>query len=302
MSPPNESLKKKILVSMAKMLSFLPDSAFVSLKYFIKLHRFPNLNHPQRFSEWMQWYKIKYRNPDMLVCVDKYAVRDFVKNRGFEKYLNELYQVCETAEQIDFDSLPSQFVIKTTDGGNGDNVLVCLDKSSLDLSATIHKLNGWRHKKLESVGREWAYSGSAKDSKIIVEKYLSDPKSEDGSIDDYKLLCFDGKFRYLWIDKNRYSNHRRGFWNDKLEFMPQVVSDHPTFEKSLDLPLNIQEMIEIAENLASGFPFARIDFYNIEGKIVFGEITFYPWSGYCQYTPDSFDYELGKYFINQHLI
>lgn len=302
MSSPDISLTKKILVSVAGMLSFLPDAVFVSLKYFVKLHRFPNLRNPKRFSEWMQWYKIKYRNPDMLTCVDKYAVRGFVEKRGYGKYLNDLYQVCETAEQIDFDSLPLQFVIKTTDGGNGDNVLVCTDKSSLDLPETIHKLNSWRHKKLESIGREWAYSGSASDSRLIVEKYLSDPHSEDGSIDDYKILCFDGKFQYLWVDKNRYSDHHRGFWNEQLEFLPQVISDHPTFEKAPTLPENVQEMISIAENLAKGFPFARIDFYNIEGKITFGEITFYPWSGYCQYTPDSFDYELGSHFSKQHLI
>ena len=132
---------------------------------------------------------------------------------------------------------------------------------------------------------------------MIVEKYLEDDMNQDGSIDDYKFLCFDGKFRYLWIDKNRYSNHKRGFWNENLDFLDDVYSDWPTFEKGeIDLPSNIQQMISFSEKLAEGFPFARVDWYNIKGKIVFGEITFYPWSGYVKFTPDSFDFELGRYF------
>jgi len=286
---------KRILSTILKCLSFLPDSVVLSLEYFYKLHRLPNLKHPQRFTEWMQWYKMNYRNEVMFECVDKYAVREYVKRKGCESYLNTLYQVCNNANEIDFEKLPDQFVIKTTDGGNGENVLVCTDKADLDIPAVIKKVNGWRHKKMESVGREWAYSGCA-DSRIIVEKYLSDPNSIDGSIDDYKLLCFHGKFRYLWVDKNRYSDHKRGFWDEHLNFRPEVVSDHPTFDVPPQLPENTKEMIEAAEKLAADFPFARIDFYNIEGKIYFGEITFYPWSGYCQYTPDSFDFEMGSYF------
>lgn len=287
---------RKIKYIIAKLLFFIPDSLMLRIQYRILLKRSLNLKNPKRFTEKIQYYKAYYRNPDMLCCVDKYLVREFVKERlGTAKYLNTLYQVCNRADQIDFDALPNKFVIKTTDGGNGDNVLICIDKLSLDRQKVVKLVNSWRNKQYYLISREWAYQG-AKQSMIIVEQYLESDENKDGSIDDYKFLCFDGKFHYLWLDKDRYSNHKRGFWNKELHFLGNVKSDQPTFETKVVLPANIDEMILIAEKLSNGFPFARIDLYNIKGKIYFGEITFYPWSGYVQYTPDNFDYELGACF------
>lgn len=287
---------RKIKYIIAKLLFFIPDSLMLRIQYRILLKRSLNLKNPKRFTEKIQYYKAYYRNPDMLCCVDKYLVREFVKERlGTAKYLNTLYQVCNRADQIDFDALPNKFVIKTTDGGNGDNVLICIDKLSLDRRKVAKLVNSWRNKQYYLISREWAYQG-AKQSMIIVEQYLESDENKDGSIDDYKFLCFDGKFHYLWLDKDRYSNHKRGFWNKELHFLGNVKSDQPTFETTVVLPANIDEMILIAEKLSNGFPFARIDLYNIKGKIYFGEITFYPWSGYVQYTPDNFDYELGACF------
>ena len=231
----------------------------------------------------------------MLECTDKYKVRAFVKRKGLGKYLNELYQVKDSAKEIDFSDLPDRFVIKTTDGGNGDNVFVCRDKTKLNEDETVNLIASWKNKHYERYTREWAYIG-ARDSKVIVEKFLEDNSNLDGSIDDYKFMCFNGKFMMLWVDKGRYSNHCRGFWNEDLKFLKNVESDHPTFENEPSLPPNIDEMIRIAEKLSEDFLFARIDLYNIDGKIVFGEITFYPWGGYVKFTPDSFDFELGSYF------
>ena len=291
------SFSQKVLLC----LQFIPDGLMLKLLYFYKFHRFLPLKNPVRYTEWLQWYKAKYRNPEMLRCTDKYKVREYVKERiGDERYLNTLYQVCDSVNDINFKDLPNQFVIKTTDGGNGDNVYICKDKQSLDVEMVKGLVNSWRHKHYEHLGREWAYNG-ATDSRIIIERYLEDPSNSDGSIDDYKFLCFNGKFRYLWIDKGRYSNHRRGFWDENLKFLDNVYSDWPTFDEPPVLPYNIGEMIEVAEKLAKGFIFARIDFYNINGKITFGEITFYPWGGYVKYTPDSFDYELGSFFTKEYV-
>ena len=291
------TIKHKLLFLIAKSLFWVPDMMMLKLQYRIKMGRSINTKNPQRYTEKLQLYKAHYHNPEMLECVDKYTVREFVKRRlGTDRYLNTLFQVADTADGIDFDSLPNKFVLKTTDGGDGANVLVCTDKSKLDIDETIRKVNSWRNKKYYIVSREWAYKG-AKQSRVIAEAYLEDDANADGSIDDYKFLCFDGKFRYLWVDKDRFSHHKRGFWDETLQFLQGVYSDWPTFdENGIDLPENIQEMIELSEKLAAGFPFARIDWYNIKGKITFGEVTFYPWSGYVQYTPDSFDFELGKYF------
>lgn len=289
-------LTRKIKYVIAKSLQFVPDVLMLKIQYWILLKRALNIKHPERFTEKIQFYKVYYRHPDMLRCVDKYLVREFVVERlGTDKYINTLYQVCKSADLIDFDVLPDKFVIKTTDGGNGDNVLICTDKAKLNQVKAIKIINSWRNKQYYLISREWAYRG-AKQSRVIVEQYLESDENKDGSIDDYKFLCYDGKFHYLWVDKDRYSNHKRGFWDKELNFLNNVKSDIPTFESEIALPGNIDEMILIAEKLSKGFPFARIDLYNIKGKVYFGEITFYPWSGYVQYTPDSFDYELGVHF------
>ena len=282
--------------AILRAFSWVPDKFMLPLQYYIVLHRWPDMKLPKRFTEKIQCYKAFYRNEQMLDCVDKYAVRQYVERKlGTTQYLNELYQVCNNAGEIDFESLPQKFVIKTTDGGNGDNVYICHDKNAIDVEATVALVDSWRNKKYYAVSREWAYKG-AKKSQVIVEQLLESDENADGSIDDYKFMCFNGKFRYLWVDKNRYSDHRRGFWNENLEFMPGVRSDHPTFDIAPKLPENILEMVALAEKLAEDFPFVRVDFYNIKGKIYFGEITFYPWSGYVQYTPDEFDFELGSNF------
>lgn len=286
---------KKILFIIAKMMVVLPDSVFLSLIYRLKTGRVLHLKNPQRMSEKIQHYKAYYRDEKMLPCTDKYLVRDVVKQRlRTDRYLNELYQVCDNAEDINFDKLPSQFVIKTTDGGSGNNIFVCKDKSNIDIPSIIKEVNSWRNKKLYVISREWAYRG-AKQSRIVVEKFLEDKSNSDGSINDYKFLCFDGKFRYLWVDTGRYSNFKRGWWDENLKPI-KVRDNRPIMDPPIALPENINEMIKLSEKLSSGFPHARIDWYNIGGKIIFGEITFYSWSGYSVFDPDSFDFEMGKYF------
>lgn len=220
---------KKVKYSIFNFLKFIPDSIMLRGQYFVKLHRWCHLKNPIRFTEWIQWYKTYYRNDNMLQCTDKYTVRNYVIDKfGNDKYLNKLYQVCDNAEDIDFSSLPNQFVIKTTDGGNGDNIIICKDKTTLNIKQTISLVNSWRNKKYYNLSREWAYLG-AKKSQIIVEKYLESDDNTDNSIDDYKFLCFNGKFRYLWVDKGRYSNHLRGFWDENFNFLENIASDHHSF-------------------------------------------------------------------------
>lgn len=289
--------KQSFIFSILNFLSFIPDSWMLKLQYLYKVHRWPNIKDHQRFTECILWYKIHYRNMEMLKCTDKYKVRSFVKERlgpDADHYLNTLFQVCDDAQEIDFEKLPGAFVIKTTDGGNGNNVVLCRDKSALDIQKTIMEVNSWRNKHYEKASKEWAYKGA--ESKIIVERFLSMPENADGSLDDFKFLCFNGHYKYLWIDKNRFSGHKRGFWDKDLKFMYGVRSDWPTFDVPPELPDNIKEMVNIAEKLSKGFLFARVDLYNVEGSVFFGEITFYPWGGYVQYSPDSFDFELGVVF------
>jgi len=276
-----------------KALDWVPDCIMVRLQYFIYLSRWPNLRNPKRFTEKLQLYKTKYRNDVMTQCVDKYDVREYVAGKGLSGILNELYGAYDNVEEINFAKLPKSFIMKTSNGGGGNNVIVVRDKDKLDIEKTKHDLKDWTILDAFSPSREWAYVGIKK-SKIVIEKLLEDDRNADGSIDDYKFLCYQGKFHYLWVDKNRYSNHVRAFWDKDLKFLPGVHSwetkPSPTEPK---LPDNIKEMVKIAEQLAADFPFVRVDLYNIKGEIYFGELTFYPWGGYVTYIPDSFDYDLG---------
>lgn len=276
-----------------KSCAWLPDRIMLSLQYYILMHRWPDLKNPKRFTEWIQYYKMHYRNPDMLRCVDKYEVRSYVEEKGCGEYLNELYQICDDASEIDFEKLPQKFVIKTTNGGNGDNVLVVKDKNSLDINATINKVNSWLKKNYSNTSREWAYSGASSNPRIIVEKFLENSAT---SLDDFKFYCYNGKYRFLSIDKDRYGNHTRAYFNSDMEFLPEVTGNYNRVNEAPKLPDNISQMVETAEHFAKDFPFVRVDLYNVQGKIIFGELTFYPASGYSPYNPDDFDFELGKYF------
>jgi hypothetical protein len=276
------------------MLSWVPASLMLKMQYWIKFNRTLNLKKPKRFTEKLQHYKLYYRNPDMCNCVDKYLVRSFVESRDCGQFLNKLYGIYEKADDIDFAVLPDKFVIKTTDGGGGENILICRDKSNLDIPNIIKTVNNWRDKDVGSMTYEWAYIG-AKSSRIIVERYLEDSKNKDLSIDDYKFFCFDGKVEYLVVDVDRYSGHKRNFYTKNWKFL-DVSSDCPKAVREVPQPEEFNEMLNIAEKLSTGFPFVRVDLYNIQRKVLFGEMTFYPWSGYVQFDPDKFDFELGNYF------
>ena len=230
-------------------------------------------------------------------CVDKFEVRKYVESKGLGSVLNDLYGVYKSPQEIDFDALPNKFVLKTTTGGGGLNVILVRNKETCNKNEILSKLYLWcsEKKSRKASGREWAYTG-VMGTRIIAEELLEDDSNDDGSVEDYKMMCFNGKFKSLWIDKNRYSDHHRGFWDEHLNFLPNVKSDHDTFNVPPKLPENIDEMVKIAEKLSGDFPYARIDLYNIKGRIVFGEITFYPWSGYVKFTPDEFDFILGEWF------
>ena len=288
---------QKLRHRLMRLGSFLPDRIMLPLQYRVLLKRWPNLKDPKRFTEWIQYYKMHYHNPLMLECVDKYTVRNYVQEIIGSEYLINLYCCCKDASELDFKSLPQKFVIKTTSGGNGDNVLIVKDKSNLRISETISKVNSWLRKNYSNTSREWAYSRAANNPLILVEEYIENTPT---SLDDYKFYCYNGKFKFLDLHKDRYYNHTRALFNEQLGFIEEVKGNYTTSIEAPSLSENIKEMIIIAEKLAKPFPFVRVDLYNVKGKIYFGELTFYPASGFSPYSPDSFDYELGKYFPDKN--
>lgn len=279
-------------------MSWVPDKALVRLQYFLQTGKKLKLKNPDRFNEKLQAYKLFYRDPVMLRCTDKLEVREYVKERGLEDILVPVLNVWQDWKEVDYDKLPSKFVIKTSDGGGGNEVLICRDKENLNRKEVIDTLRGWMEapKPKKHIAREWAYENGY-NRKLIMEQLLEEPGNAQNYIGDYKFFCFNGKYKIMQVHRNRKTiHHKAGFWDENLKFIKDVNILYPTFDHAIDLPKNIKEMVKIAEKLSEGFPYVRVDLYNIGGKIYFSELTFYPASGYIPFTPDNFDKRLGKYF------
>lgn len=281
---------QRLRFGILSILRFIPSKLMVKIQYRIKLHRKLNLNNPKRWTEKLQLYKLRYRNAILKECSDKYLVRQFIESKGLKHILVDLYDVVNLPNEIDFDRLPDKFVIKTTHG-SGTNIF-CSSKSELNIDETLQTLKTWLKRDYYLTGREWAYKGIER--KIIIEQLLVDNKVQNG-IHDYKILCFHGNPKYIVVDVDRYTEHKRNIydlnWN-KIE----VFTDYPNFIYDYPKPEKLNEMIEIAKILSKDFPFVRVDLYNVNSRIYFGELTFYPWTGYVQFTPDEFDFILGLEF------
>lgn len=286
---------QKLRYSIIRALSFLPDKLMLSLQYYVKLRKKCNYKNPKRWTEKLQLYKMYYRNPLLGTCVDKYEVRKYVAEKGLEDILVKLYGVYKTFDDISLGSLPNSFVLKTTDGGGGLNVVLVKNKTRTDFGTIKANFQTWQKRfKAGTVpaGREWAYS-QIKCSRIVAEEMLVNSSNPEAGVEDFKILCFNGEPQFIIVDKDRYINHKRNFYDTAWNRI-NVSTDHEQFETPYPQPKNFNRMLDVARKLSEDFPFVRVDLYNVDGKIYFGELTFYPWSGYVQFTPDEFDYTLGE--------
>lgn len=287
---------RDLRVKLLTFLSWIPDSIMLRMQYWLQTGRRLNLKNPKRFTEKLQLYKMKYRNPDMLRCTDKYEVRKYIEEKGFGEYLIPLIGVYNSVGEIDYSKLPNKFVAKTTDGGGGNQVLICKDKHTLSEEVFKDRLKGWMsaRKVKKHVGREWAYENDYP-RRIIIEDLIG---SNETDLIDYKFFCFHGKVSYIYglSDRDMGQSVRLGVYNREFEKLNVSRNDERSQDISLPKPLNFDKMISIAESLSKDFPHVRVDLYNIAGNIYFGELTFYDGSGYMTFTPDSFDEEMGKHF------
>lgn len=249
-----------------------------------------DLSNPVTFSEKLQWLKLNWRSSIATSCVDKFAVREFIKNKIGSQYLNELYGVYDSVEEVNTDILPKSFVIKGTHG-SGFNLIV-KDKEKVDWSSYKNTMNRWLNINYFWKNREWVY----KDIKprIVVEKFLNE-KGSDGSLTDYKFYCFNGIVRFCQVIRGRGVNETIDFYDNNWVLLPFTgLRKMPNSNKEFKKPAKFEEMIELAETLASSnFPFVRVDFYYVEEKIIFGEMTFFPMSGYGRFYPDVWNRKIG---------
>lgn len=245
-----------------------------------------DLINPKTYNEKIQWLKLYDSTPIKTQLADKYLVREYIKNTIGEQYLIPLLGVWENADDIHFNELPEQFVLKCNHG-SGYNIIV-KDKSKLNIRKTKRKLNKWLKEDFSmKFGAELHYKNIPR--RIIAEEYVVDSNDE---LNDYKVLCFNGEPRYIWVDYDRHINHTRNIYNTMWEIQPFTIG-HPNSKTETMPPPNLIKILEFAKKLSKDFYFARIDFYQVENEFLFGEITFTSASGIEKFTPAEFNYKLG---------
>jgi hypothetical protein len=285
---PLYSLYRYLDRHLRKLLFRISPALASRYLYLIVFGRVLRLRRPQRFSEKLIWLNLRTRNPLWVRCTDKYAVRDYVAERGCAATLNELYGVYDSVSAIDWRTLPQQFVLKCTHGC-GCNI-ICSNKDVLDEEATCKRLELWMHTDY-SILLGVKHYREIKPC-IVCEKYLGD--SDGGLPIDYKIDCFNGVPKVIEVHTERavslVCTYRDLNWN----FMPIGIKDSAP-ERNQEQPACLHEMIAVAEKLSRGIPFVRVDLYNLGGRVVFGEMTFVPAGGFDPYLNEEGDCLFGKW-------
>ncbi len=247
-----------------------------------------DLENPKTFNEKIQWLKLYDNSKLKTQLADKYLVREWIKNQIGEEYLIPILGVWDNFDEIDFDKLPQSFVLKANHGSHW-NVIV-KDKTKFNKNKAKNKFDKWMQRNYAfKAGLELQYQDIK--PKIIAEKYMQD---SNGELNDYKIICFNGEPKYVWVDCGRYTKERtKNIYDLNWNLQPFTMT-HPASKESIPKPENLDTMIALAKKLCHNFAFVRVDFYNIDGKIYFGEMTFTSMSGVDKFSPEKYDLEMGK--------
>lgn len=268
----------------------LSDKDYICKMFKAKMGYSLDIIHPCTFNEKLQWLKLNDRKPIYTTMVDKYAVKDYVASIIGEEYIIPTLGVWDQFEDIDFNELPDQFVLKCTHDSGG--LVICKDKSKLDIKKAKKKINKSLHRNYYYMFREWPYKDVR--PRIIAEKYMED--SSTSELRDYKFFCFGGVAKCYKVDFDRFVGHKANYFTDEGELMKigEEVCP-PDFNKAIPVPANLEKMKKFVEKLSASQPFLRVDFYDVDGKVYFGELTFYPASGLGKFMFDGNDELLGSW-------
>ena len=272
---------KKIYRAIIKRL---PTKVVLNIENIRGYKRLLKEDRIEYFGEKIQWIKMhgnleKYKN-----LVDKYKVRDYIEQTVGDKYLTKIIRVYNSTSEIDFDELPNKFVLKLNTG-SGYNI-ICNNKKELNKKQTIKKLNKWLKEDYFKIKKEPQYKNI--DKKIICEEYMED---KNGKLFDYKFFCFNGKVKFIEVDFDRFENHAMNFYDKNWKLMDLKKGKYPNYLETFEKPKNLDEMIYVAEKISKKLPFARIDLYDVDNKIYFGEITLTPAGGLTPFRPIEKDKE-----------
>lgn len=283
---------RTIRLAKAGFYNHLDDKAYLQKLYRAKMGQPLNLDNPQLFSEKLQWLKLNDRNPLYTQLVDKYRAREYIAEKLGEEYLIPLLGVWDDPEDIDFDALPDQFVLKCNHN-SGTGMCICRDKSKLDYEAVRRELRKGLQENFFLKAREWPYKDVPR--KIICEQYMTDGSGKE-ELTDYKFFCFHGQVKCFKVDFDRFLDHRANWYDRNRHLIPcGEISCPPCYEKQISFPENLQQMIDAAETLSSGIPFVRVDLYSANEKIYFGELTIFPACGWGRFTDDQWDCVMGQW-------
>lgn len=276
-----------------------PDKLYLSLIYRAKMGHWINWKSPQTFTEKIQWLKLYNRKPIYTTMVDKAEVKKYVANIIGDQYIIPTIGCWNNVEDIDWDSLPEQFVLKTTHGGGGCGIVICKDKANFDRAAAKKKLQKSLDSDIYYTYREWPYKNVPR--RIIAEKFIE--LSGKNDLIDYKIYCFSGEPTFIQVIQDRNTEETIDFYD--LEWNHQgFIGLNPNVHKAkkgIPKPKNLNEMVWAARKLSNGHDFVRVDLYEIEEGILFGELTFFPSSGIGVFSPDKWDTELGKLLVFKEL-
>ncbi len=276
---------------------FISDVGLIKKRFKESVGREVELNNPIRFTDKQQWLKLNWYDPLAVKCADKYAVREFIKERIGQKYLNDLYGIYESVNDIDIDKLPNAFVLKGTHG-SGFNI-ICKDKTQMNWHEEFKKIKRWLKKNYYWQNREWVYKNIK--PRIVCEKYLTE-ENYYNSLTDYKIYCFNGIPKYCQVIRGRGVNETIDFYDTEWGHMPFTGLRPLTMsDKNYTKPKKYEKMLDLAKRLSENFPFVRVDFYYIKDKIYFGELTFFPLSGIGRFEPPEWDLIVGNLLQLQKL-
>ena len=270
----------------------VPAENFLKRLYRIRMDRELNLDNPRTYTEKLQWLKLHDHRPEYTAMVDKYAVKQYVADKIGQEYVVPLLGVWDRVEDIDFDALPDRFVLKTTHDSGG--VLVCTDKKKLDIPTARKKLKPFLERDYYARNREWPYKNVP--HRIIAEAYMED--TETGELRDYKFFTFGGEPRVLYIAQGRGKGEPTvaDFFDMDFRHLDFVI-DHDMAPVPPEKPACFEEMKRLAAILSQGTPQLRVDFYQVDGKVYFGEMTFFHCSGMHPFTPESWDLKFGDWVV-----
>ena len=270
----------------------LSDRAFLSLKFWLVFHRKINWDNPQSFNEKIQWLKLYGRNDTSRIMSDKYLVKQYITDKIGSKYVIPLLGVWDSEKEIDFTLLPKKFVLKCNHN-SGTGMVICRDKDALNLEEVKMGLKRGLSEDYFPISREYAYKGIPR--KIIAEEYMEDSLTKE--LRDYKFFCFDGVPKIFFIASGRQKGEECvtfDFYDMNFNHLP-ITNGHPNSKEPLECPKCFKEMIELAKILSQGIPHVRVDFYEANGRVYFGEFTFSHWGGLMPFKPDEWDKILGEW-------